>query len=148
VELSWAERLLLLQSLLLIPAISILLRVLGFQRSLSVLDRLSRRRCRALPSRSEPVDAKAICRLVGTAARHGLCEATCLRQALVVWFLLRRRGMPAELRIGVRKNAERLDAHAWVESNGGVLDVTRGLAGTDATASPFTVFDSLMAHSG
>jgi hypothetical protein len=140
--------LLLLQSLLLIPAISFLLRVLGFQRTLSVLDRLSRRRTPDVPPRSEPMDAKAMCRLVGTAARHGVCKATCLRQALVLWFLLRRRGVPAELRIGVRKQADCLEAHAWVESNGGVLDVTRGLAGTGETAEPFAVFDSLIAHSG
>jgi hypothetical protein len=137
-----------LQSLLLIPAVSVLLRVLGFQRSLSVLERLSRRRSNPKSLRSEPADARAVCRLVGTAARHGLCAATCLRQSLVVWFLLRRRGLPADLRIGVRKTADCLEAHAWVESNGCTLDGTRGLAGTAETASPFTAFDSLIAHSG
>jgi len=146
--LSQAERFVFLQSLLLIPTVSLLLRVLGFQRSLTLLERLSRSRRDAAPLRSEPANPKTVCRLVGTAARHGLWTATCLRQSLVVWFLLRRRGIPAELRIGVRKTAAGLDAHAWVESNGCILDGTRGLEGTADTAISFTAFDSLIAHSG
>lgn len=138
----------LLQSLLLIPTISLLLRTLGFQRSLSLVDRLSRRRSQAVPSRTEQADAAAICRLVGMASRHGLCAATCLRQALVLWFLLRRRGMPAELRIGVRKTAEGLEAHAWVESDGRVLDGTDSMSRVGATANPFTKFDSLIECTG
>ena len=40
---------------------------------------------------------------------------TCLSQALVLWCVLRRRGLDGSLRIGVRKNAESLAAHAWIE---------------------------------
>ena len=36
--------------------------------------------------------------------------------------MLRRRGMNPELRIGARKEAERFEAHAWVELDGAVLD--------------------------
>jgi len=77
-----------------------------------------------------------------------LCQATCLRQSLVVWFLLRRRGLPAELRIGARKVEDRLEAHAWVESNGLCLDGTRELAEMGKTPSRFTMFDSLIECSG
>jgi hypothetical protein len=148
-ELPGPERLLLCQSLLMLPVISILLRFLGFRRSLVVLDRLSWVCCRLLPLRTAHTDPKAICRLVATAARHGVCKATCLRQSLVVWFLLRRRGLPAELRIGARKVEDRLEAHAWVESNGLCLDGTRGLAALHGdTPSPFTMFDSLIECSG
>jgi hypothetical protein len=48
--------------------------------------------------------------------------STCLPQALAVQALLSRAGYPAELHIGVAKNgAARLDAHAWVESQGEVV---------------------------
>jgi hypothetical protein len=53
----------------------------------------------------------------------------CLTQAIAVQRLLRRRGYPAELRIGVRKGEDAsLDAHAWVESGGEVVIGGRGLA--------------------
>jgi hypothetical protein len=36
--------------------------------------------------------------------------------------MLRNRGMNADLRIGARKEANRFEAHAWVELDGTVLD--------------------------
>jgi hypothetical protein len=36
--------------------------------------------------------------------------------------LLRRRGIAGDLRIGVRKEAGRFEAHAWVELGGRVLN--------------------------
>ena len=45
-----------------------------------------------------------------------------MTRALALMLLLRRRGYPAELRIGVRPSGEdRLDAHAWVEGEGRIL---------------------------
>ena len=145
---SRAERSLFWQSLLLIPSTCALLRILGFQRTLSLLSRFSRSHASAFSSRSEHANAVSMCRIVSAASRHGLCTATCLRHALVLWFLLRRRGMPAELRIGVRKAEDCLEAHAWVESNGHVLDGTGGLVGAGETTAPFAVFDKVIAHSG
>ncbi len=46
----------------------------------------------------------------------------CLPQALVAQYELLRRGLPAELRISVRKDRQgRFGAHAWVESAGHIL---------------------------
>jgi hypothetical protein len=46
----------------------------------------------------------------------------CLAQALAGQWLLRRRGLPAELCIGVvRRPGEELLAHAWVEIDGMVV---------------------------
>lgn len=43
-------------------------------------------------------------------------RAVCLEQSLALFVLLRRRGVPAELRIGVQ--ARPFHAHAWVELDG------------------------------
>ena len=43
---------------------------------------------------------------------------TCLRQALVLQRMLRASGADAHLRIGVRKDAGALEAHAGVECDG------------------------------
>ena len=54
--------------------------------------------------------------------RRFLPERPCLTQALVLQYLLLRRGDDeAELHIGVAKNEDGLQAHAWVERNGRVL---------------------------
>jgi hypothetical protein len=51
-----------------------------------------------------------------------LYRATCLPRSLALWWLLRRRGIAADLRIGVRKEGGRFEAHAWTEWRGTVLN--------------------------
>lgn len=46
-------------------------------------------------------------------------EATCLKQSLVWCLFRKRRGLSAELRIGVRKRDGLFTAHAWVEDESG-----------------------------
>jgi Transglutaminase-like superfamily len=62
--------------------------------------------------------AVALARLVTLAARYGPYRATCLRQALLVWWWVRRAGIAGELRIGVQRTASQFTAHAWVEVGG------------------------------
>lgn len=53
----------------------------------------------------------------------------CLPHSLVLARMLRRRGIAAELRIGVAREPDRLLAHAWVEWEGRALgETTEGLA--------------------
>jgi len=62
--------------------------------------------------------------MVQVAARHGVYSATCLPQSLTLWWLLRRQGIESDLRFGARKEAERMEAHAWVELDGVPLNDT------------------------
>jgi Transglutaminase-like superfamily len=57
-----------------------------------------------------------------SAARNLPFRTNCLERSLVLWWLLRRRGIDAELRIGARKDAPNFEAHAWVECNGRVIN--------------------------
>lgn len=58
---------------------------------------------------------------VGVASRY-VPQATCLAQALAGQVLLARYGYPPSLRLGVTKDqGGRLQAHAWVESQGRVV---------------------------
>ena len=43
---------------------------------------------------------------------------TCLRRGIVMYYLLRHAGRPAQLHIGVRKSGGALQAHAWLVMNG------------------------------
>ena len=64
---------------------------------------------------------RQICHAVSTASRNGVYRAKCLPQALVGWRLLARSHIPAELKLGVRKDRAGFAAHAWVESGGRIL---------------------------
>jgi hypothetical protein len=48
-------------------------------------------------------------------------HATCLKRSLILLRLLRKRGIPAELRLGVRKVDDDFSAHAWIECAGRTL---------------------------
>ncbi len=60
--------------------------------------------------------------MVRAAVRHGIGQSTCLEESLALWWLLGRQGMASELRIGIRKNDEKFEAHAWIERDGKALN--------------------------
>jgi hypothetical protein len=122
-RLSWAERWLLAQALALLPLTALALWVVGLRRWQATVARLAP--VGPVPRGDEAAllrEGRATARLVEAAARHGPCRATCLPRSLTLWWLLRRRGIDGDLRIGVRKGAGRLEAHAWVELGGLVLN--------------------------
>jgi hypothetical protein len=100
------------------------LRLVGFRRWKSVLAWLAPSpNTAARPKDSaQKVAAQAIARMAAAAARNFFIDTNCLEQSLVLWWLLRRRGIAAELRIGARKEFERFEAHAWVEVDSAVLN--------------------------
>jgi transglutaminase superfamily protein len=56
------------------------------------------------------------------AASRFVPRATCLTQALAIQILMRRRGIPSKIIIGVTKpDRQTLESHAWVESGGRVV---------------------------
>jgi Transglutaminase-like superfamily len=65
--------------------------------------------------------ANRLARLQIATARSLFFPTNCLDRSLALCWMLRRRGMPAELRIGARKEAKQLEAHAWVELYGSAL---------------------------
>ncbi|WP_286194739.1 lasso peptide biosynthesis B2 protein [Synechococcus sp. CCY 0621] len=56
--------------------------------------------------------------LVNRVAHYVLPPDNCLSRSLCLQWLLRRRGIPADLRLGVQLDAGQLQAHAWVEVAG------------------------------
>jgi len=71
----------------------------------------------AAPGAAAPAD---IARAVTRASRL-VPAATCLTQALAGAFLIRRAGRDAVLHFGVAKDDDGFKAHAWLESDGGIL---------------------------
>jgi hypothetical protein len=117
------ERLPALQLLLLLPIVDLSLRAAGFQRTWAWLSRFARRdRPVVAPDAADLAAAERLAALARAVGARSPWPASCLRQALVVWLLLRRRQLPAELKIGVQRRSAPFQAHAWVELGGVALD--------------------------
>jgi len=56
------------------------------------------------------------------AARHHLYPMTCLRRSLTLQWLLSRAGLYTTLQFGVRRENGNLQAHAWLDYQGQVID--------------------------
>ena len=98
------------------------LRLLGLGRMRALLHRPGRGDAPA-PDAARLEGARELARRVERAAGFRVYRVPCLARALLLERLLARRGLPAALRIGVRRpGAGRLDAHAWVECGDLCLD--------------------------
>jgi len=105
---------------LMLPAVHLLLATIGFDRTLRLLGRWS---SGPSTSRAVPEQPKRVAQLLRASGNAGLHPRNCLRESLVLWFLLRRKGFQPNLRLGVRREeAGDLEAHAWVELAGEVLN--------------------------
>jgi hypothetical protein len=130
------ERWIVMQSFLLLPLVALLLGTIGLARCWALLEGLANAPEGPHPLNPSPQcgegelelgvrapspagrggqGVRATVRMVDLAARHLPWQPRCLPHSLVLWFLLRRQGVPAKLRIGVQKSAQQLKAHAWVE---------------------------------
>jgi transglutaminase superfamily protein len=113
-QLSSADRGLLLGSALLLIAIRLGLWLLPFRILLRLLPASQRREEEQLSIARAAWSVRVMSRYVPA--------ASCLTQALAMLVLLNRFGHSSELRIGVVKNdADRLKAHAWVECEGKIV---------------------------
>lgn len=61
-------------------------------------------------------------RAVDRAAAYSPWPSACLTRSLTLMYLLRRRGVATDLKIGARLQNGALDAHAWIERDGVVLN--------------------------
>lgn len=122
-RLPWYERRSAAAALLALTGMRLALSSLGFRRVHGMLSRWVA--ALAVAALDEPAiraaRAAATLRALERAAGCGPSRPSCLPRSLTLWWLLRRQGLPAELRIGVRREGDRLEAHAWVEQDGVVL---------------------------
>lgn len=128
-ELSAPDRLVLISAGLLLPMLRVAITLVGFARVMRWVESTSR-----MGREASVQEAQALARLVNLAGAHVPGGATCLsRSVLLHWFLLRR-GMHSQLRIGVRLTEAGLDAHAWVQYQGQLVN---DRADTCASFLPF-----------
>ncbi|HJQ40930.1 MAG TPA: lasso peptide biosynthesis B2 protein [Thermoanaerobaculia bacterium] len=86
-----------------------------------VLERPARPRTRGAGGTPALLDVR---RAIAAAARRAPWRCRCLEQSIAAQGMLRARGIPATLYLGVEKHGDALRAHAWVRS--GDVFVTGG----------------------
>ena len=118
-ELSGAEWLLLLKVFALLPVVRLGVKLLPLKTLLSVFRGKQSRN--GQETGEDLIGPDRLAYLVEVASRHHVLKPTCLEKSLVLYGILRRRRVEADLRIGTTKKDGRFQAHAWVEHRGQVL---------------------------
>ncbi len=124
-----AERSALFGSLIALPLLALALRLFGFKRVRAQLEKWTPLLPAVAPAVT-PTQATAIAGMVNLAARRSLYKANCLKRSLLLWWILRRYHLDSQLRIGVRKGGTGLEAHAWVDLDGVVINDRLGFIST------------------
>jgi hypothetical protein len=118
------DRKLILRAALILPLTEIGLRLFGFRQWKKIIEKFSlpSRPAQSLPETVQIEAALRAVRAVRSVELHGPTTPNCLERSMTLWWLLRRDGVNGELHIGARKESGRLEAHAWVELGGQVLN--------------------------
>lgn len=115
-------RKLFLRAAVMLPLVSVSLRLRGFRATQATLQQLlssaNLQEDSAIASKQVALTAH----MVNSADRHGWVHPSCLAKSLTLWWLLGREGIASHLRIGIRKEKEKFEAHAWVERDGAALN--------------------------
>jgi hypothetical protein len=109
----------------LLPAISLSLKLGGFRATQQNLRRLSVASNAGKYSGESVANVEYVAmvvRMVNAAARYGWGAPTCLEKSLALWSLLQQHGTASTVRIGARKVDGKFEAHAWVERDGVALN--------------------------
>ena len=120
-----------------LPIIRLRLRIWGAEKSLARLRRLP-----VTPRQGgcdTSIDPVRTSRLINRAARIVFRRESCLERSIMLWHVLRRKGIKSDIKIGVSTGRPGLQAHAWVEIDGKAINeiphVKKKFAAFD---SPFT----------
>jgi len=106
----------------LLPRIALSLRLHGFIRTKDSFQKEILRSPVSRPDQHSDQTVRETCRMVKAAGHYGFLRPTCLVESLALCYLLQKQGVPADLRIGVRKISDEFEAHAWVEYAGAALN--------------------------
>jgi Transglutaminase-like superfamily len=120
-NLSKSDRALVIRAMYLLPIVATSLKTVGLRRTQSWLTRNSLGPT-ILPIEQTRPNVRRTAQMVAVACRRHPLRSSCLPRSIVLWSLLRRQGIAADVRIGVRCDSQgEFHAHAWLEWNGEVL---------------------------
>jgi hypothetical protein len=111
-----------LRAIVLLPVVALSLRWGGFRATRAALQRFLSNANPEPETALVNKDVAMTAHMVNAADRHGPVHPSCLAKSLTLWWLLARQGIPSRLRIGIRKEQGKFEAHAWVERDGAAVN--------------------------
>ena len=122
-ELSLNSKLLYFQTLFLLPIVSLSIRMFGFNHvyrfMLEIKPDHSHPKRTVLEENDEIIE---IVYMVNRTYWRFFKGITCLPKNLVLWWLLKERGIETRLVIGVKRSTDGIIGHAWIEHNGKLIN--------------------------
>ncbi len=115
-SLSFSEVWFLVQAAAVVVGFDLAFRLFSSKTCLALFDRKV-----ASHRRQKGVDPQRMAWLVDVADRYAPGKSSCLRQTAALAWLLRRRGVATNLRIGVAREEGKFTAHSWLESGDGQM---------------------------
>lgn len=118
-----------IRALTVLSAVTLGLRCFGYGRCHRWLGRMVSR-AQGAAGRAARLDVEAVRRRTHDVVRavrlaeRNLGTAKCLDRSLALWWMLSRDGVPAQVRVGVRRAGAGIEAHAWVDVMGHPLDAS------------------------
>ena len=116
-------------ALFLLPIVSLSLRIFGFNNVYRFM--LDKKSSRSQPPKTvleENDEINEIVSVVNRAHWRFFRGITCLPKNLVLWWLLKERGIKTRLVIGVKRSTDGIIGHAWIEQNGELINEKRKVA--------------------
>lgn len=118
---------LLISAMIMLPSIRLSLKVSGFNKTYQRI--ISQTLEAQIPKELSNLyikQAKDISRIIDIASTHGFYQANCLTRSLLLLSILKKQNIACQLMIGVNQQSTNsindFSAHAWVESEGEVLN--------------------------
>jgi hypothetical protein len=109
----------------LLPQVTLSLRLRGYAQTAASLQSRAKSHLDTIVAEQDlALKIAKTSRMVRAASQFGSIRATCLAQSLTLWLLLQQQNISSAIKIGVRKENGRMEAHAWVERNGVTLNET------------------------
>ena len=144
-RLTWADKVLLVQAVLLLTAVRVGLSLLPFQTLRKLLAGAAKAPASSIVQKNPANQPPRVIWAVAVAGRSFPSIGTCLMQAFAAHVLLGRRHYPTQLRIGVTRNEKgKFLGHAWLEREGTVI--IGGDALKEQHYTPLLAMDHLGSH--
>jgi len=99
---------LMLVAMLLLPVVALSLRIFEYNKTKNIFSHfISDISGQKEPDPTQLEKACVIARMVTVASRHGPYRANCLKQSMVLWWMLARHEISSEIKFGVQKNGDK-----------------------------------------
>jgi hypothetical protein len=117
------------------------IRLAGVARTQKWLRKWATSPVGAHPAGEPHVVMTAVLRAHRIVRRYSGVSGSCLIRAFTLWALLGRRGVKADIRIGIRKEGGTIEGHAWLEYEGIPVDQTEAILQTYSAYPESIAFD-------